>query len=111
MNRYYIIIVLSAGVVNGDRHYPLLHHPVFFFAYPDTWNSPAQLFSLFFNLQTFMEKKPPANEPVEKTNKCSLYSAKESEQNGYGNNDWPKPESRSFECRTHLQQVMRILVI
>ena len=31
LNRYYIIIVLSAGVVKGDRHYPLLHHPVFFF--------------------------------------------------------------------------------
>jgi hypothetical protein len=58
-----------------------------------------------------MEKKPPANEPVEKTNKSSLNSGKESEQNGYGNNDWPKPESRSFECRTILLQVMRILVI
>ena len=58
-----------------------------------------------------MEKKPPANEPVEKTNKCTLDSGKKSKKNGYDNNDWPKPEFRSFECRTILQQFMCVLTV
>jgi hypothetical protein len=51
----------------------------------------------FINGQTFIEKKSRTNEPVEKTNKCTLYSSKKSKKNGKADNNWPEPEPRSLE--------------
>jgi hypothetical protein len=67
------------------------------------------LFSLFFHPKTFMKQKPPTNKPVEKTDTCSLYSGKDPKTNGNAQNNWPKPEFRTFECRTILQQFTCIL--
>jgi hypothetical protein len=44
-----------------------------------------------------MEKKSPSNEPVEKTNKRPLNPGEGPKKNGNANNNWPKPESRTFE--------------
>jgi hypothetical protein len=60
-------------------------------------NLALPLFSLFFYLHTFMEKKPTPDEPVEKTNKCSLYSGKEPKTNGNAQNNRPKPEPSTSE--------------
>ena len=35
LNRYYVIIALSGGVVRVDRHCPLLHLTCAFISYPD----------------------------------------------------------------------------
>ena len=50
----------------------------------------------FIHWQTFIEKKPRTNDPVEKTNKRPLDSSKYPKKNSKGNNNWPEPEPRSF---------------
>jgi len=56
-----------------------------------------------------MEEKSPDNEPVEKTDKCSLYSGKEPKKNGNAEHNWPEPEFRTSECRTIIHHVMGML--
>ena len=58
-----------------------------------------------------MEKKPTPSQPIEKPNKCSLDPGKEPKKKGNADNNWPKPEFRTFECRAILQQFICILVI
>lgn len=69
------------------------------------------LFSLFFHPKTFMKQKPPTYKPVKKTDKCPLYSGKDPKTNGNAQNNWPKPEFRTFECRTILQQFTCVLFV
>ena len=69
------------------------------------------LFSLFFHPKTFMKQKSATYKPIEKTDKCSLYSGKDPKTNSNAQNNWPKPEFRTFECRTILKQFTCVLFV